>query len=163
MARHEADREDLMREATALVLRAELHVDGFPDPVTVGEKRTGGVSVYIGADPVYQFDEAGRLRRAYKGGLLYRTQGDTLAELTRERAEASTVLQRRDLQAAETQQFMESMSLQLGNLVRSLSERRFRLEQQIPADIDVVTRITDFLAQSVLKNLELAPRIPGKR
>ena len=36
MSRQAQDREDLLREATALLERAELRVDGCDDPLIVG-------------------------------------------------------------------------------------------------------------------------------
>jgi hypothetical protein len=85
MARTEADREDLMAEAVALVRRVELALPGQDEPLVCGFRRDGSFSVYVGQDPVFHFDSRLRLRRAYRGGKLYRTQGDTLAELTRVR------------------------------------------------------------------------------
>ena len=41
MARRESDREDLLREATALVERAELTIEGFDEPIVVGFRRDG--------------------------------------------------------------------------------------------------------------------------
>src|SRR5262245_38318908 len=72
MARQESDREDLLREATALVERAELKVAGEPEPVTVGFRRDGSLSVFFGSVAVYQFNTAGELRRAFADGLLYK-------------------------------------------------------------------------------------------
>ncbi|MEZ6044739.1 MAG: hypothetical protein R3C11_03990 [Planctomycetaceae bacterium] len=43
----------------------------------------GAAFLYLGPDPVYHFDAAGRLKRAYVEGLLYRTQESTLARLER--------------------------------------------------------------------------------
>ena len=79
MARIESDREDLIREATALQQRVEWAVPGEPEPVVTGFKRDGSLSVYFGQDPVYQFNPTGQLRRAYVEDFLFRTQGDTLA------------------------------------------------------------------------------------
>jgi hypothetical protein len=48
MARQESAREDLMREAVALVRRIELHVNGEPAPVVIGCRRDGAVSILRG-------------------------------------------------------------------------------------------------------------------
>ena len=65
MARNEADREDLMREAVALTERVELFVPGFEELITIGFRSNGAMSIFVGQDPVYQFDPSGRLRRAF--------------------------------------------------------------------------------------------------
>ena len=64
MARHEEDREDLMKEATALVRRIEIQLNNDPEPVFAGYKRTGYLSIYLTPDRVYHFDEQNFLRRA---------------------------------------------------------------------------------------------------
>ena len=70
MARDESDREDLLREATALVERIELApADAADDEhIVAGFRRDGALSIYFGADPVYHFNSAGELRRAYCDG-----------------------------------------------------------------------------------------------
>ena len=63
MARHETDREDLMREATALERRCELQVPGMSQTVIAGLRADSRLSIYFGAHSVYHFDDALRLRR----------------------------------------------------------------------------------------------------
>jgi hypothetical protein len=74
MSRNESDREDLMAEATALRRRVQLQVPGEALSIIAGFRDEGRVSIYFGPDPVYHFDEQGRLRRAFVAGRLYRTQ-----------------------------------------------------------------------------------------
>ena len=120
MARHEADREDLMREATALVERGELQCPSFGTMVTAGFRRTGAMSVFIDQDPVYQFDPTGRLRRAFVEGYLYRSQGTGLAQLTRHRTETESILLREDLTPEQLSSFAKSMRTTLNQLLLDL-------------------------------------------
>src|SRR5690349_3711217 len=94
MVRQESDHEDLLREATALVERVELHVPGFEQPIVVGFRRDGCASFFFGAEAVYQFNSAGELRRGYIDGLLYKADCRRLIGLKRERTEAAVELQR---------------------------------------------------------------------
>src|SRR5262245_12366974 len=105
MARQESDREDLLREATALVERAELKVAGESEPMTVGFRRDGSLSVFFGGDAVYQFNTAGELRRAFAGGLLYKAERGRLVELRRERSADEVALVRRELPDEESARF----------------------------------------------------------
>lgn len=116
MARHEADREDLIREATALKNRVEWQIPGESELVFTGVRPGGHLSVYIGPDPVYQFSPDGGLRRAYVDGFLYRTQGTTLAKLHRERSPQQTVLLRSDLTEDELSEFLNTMDQRLNRL-----------------------------------------------
>lgn len=167
MARQETDPEDLFSESTALVRRAELAGRGLAEPVVVGFRRDGGLSVYFGPDPAYHFDPAGRLKRAYRGGRLYRTQGETLAELTRERTPKETALRRRDLRPEECEAFLAEMVGRVTSLGARRGRGEVRVTRQFPeAD---ATFWTDFDAAAArMKSHEggvllLAPRFKGKR
>ncbi|MGZ0173156.1 MAG: hypothetical protein ACKVHE_26800 [Planctomycetales bacterium] len=122
MARNEADREDLIREATALRNRVEWQLPDEPEPVFAGVRSDGSLSIYFGADPVYQFSNAGGLRRAYVDGFLFRTQGTTLAKLNRERSAKETALLRRDLDTDELSQFLAKMDKKLVRLRQSITD-----------------------------------------
>jgi len=163
MARHEAEREDLMREATALRRRAEWHVPDMAEPVTAGFRDGGGCSVYFGQDPGYHFDAAGALRRAYVGEKLYRTQGDSLAELVRVRTERETVLQRRDLEHEELNGFLDRMRDRLSRLSDALRSGNAVLLRQEPADGDVGAELAAWLARTLTGEILLAPPIKARR
>lgn len=120
MNRQESDREDLMREAIALSQRMEVRCDGFNDIVTLGFRNADALSIFIGQDPVYQFDPDARLRRAFVDGLLYRSQHDTLAQLTRQRTEGRTVLARVDLAAPDLAAFRNTMNQRLTGLLAEI-------------------------------------------
>ena len=76
MARDEADREDLVKEAVAYVVRGEFTLPNWEQPVFIGFRANGNFSFYFGSEPVYQFDARGRLRRAFLNGKLYRQRGN---------------------------------------------------------------------------------------
>ena len=160
MAVEETDREDLMREATALVERVEIRVPGWAETVIMGRKRNGDVSLYFGASPVYHLNANGQLRRAHAGEYLYRSQETALARMHRERTAEATILHREDLSSEETESFLGIMQQQLDHLRGALADSTAAIIQQIPAE--------NFPLEDLLNSLpatspELAPRIPGKR
>ena len=163
MARRDSDREDLMREATALRERIEIAVDGEVGPIVAGFRDGGALSVYFGADPVFHFDAHGRFRRAFAGGALYRTQGETLARLNRERDVSETRLLRHDLNAAELDQFHKLLQERLRQLLQPLATGDFRVLQQVPEDADICRRVQSALQQALQTDPWLAPAIRGKR
>jgi hypothetical protein len=165
MARQESDREDLMREAVALVRRAEVTYPGRSpeDPVTLGFRREGSLAIYFGADPVYQFDPRHRLRRAYAAGQLYRTQGRTLARLTRERTPKETVLLRHDLEPDELEAFLRAARNQLTELRLAIEGNAAQVLAQIPSEGNLLPEVETFLAEILRQDIPLAPAIPGKR
>ncbi|MFT5322887.1 MAG: hypothetical protein ACI8P0_000730 [Planctomycetaceae bacterium] len=122
MARNESDREDLIREATAMRNRVEWQVPGESEPVFAGIRSDGSLSVYFGQDPVYQFTSSGQLRRAYAEGFLYRTQDKTLARLSRDRSTDQMVLARSDLNSEELSQFLVRMDDRLTRLSLSIAD-----------------------------------------
>lgn len=157
MARMESEREDLMRDARALRIRVEFRVAGREETVIAGCRDGGSWSVYFGQDPCYHFDGCGRLRRAYAGGRLYRTQGATLAELRRERSPEATQLVRRDLTEAELGCFLDEVQRRLGELWAGLRSGAVVLLRSVPDDTDVVGRLDEFLSEQ--ESIELAPAI----
>lgn len=165
MSQKESDREDLMREATALIRRAELALPDRPmeDPVIAGFRRDGSLAIYFGADPVYQFDDKHRLRRAYVAGHLYRTQGDTLARLTRERSPQETLLQRHDLTPDELETFLTAARNHLAKLHAAIGSNAVQVIAQIPTDENLLEEIEPFLTEALRENIALAPAFPGKR
>ena len=85
MSRSESDREDLLREATALVERVELSIPGYGESIVVGFRRDGSASFFFGQSPVFQFNSQRELRRAFRDGLLFKTDNGRLVEMRRER------------------------------------------------------------------------------
>src|SRR5262245_38526664 len=109
MSRRESDREDLLREATALVERAELNVPGYNDPIVAGFRKDGSASFYFGADLVCQFNAAGELRRAYVASLLYKAERGRLVALRRQRSDTEVALVRCTLDDAESAALVETL------------------------------------------------------
>lgn len=163
MARHEADREDLMREATALERRCELQVPGMSETVIAGLRADSRLSIYFGADPAYHFDEALRFRRAYAGGFLYRTQGTTVAQLSRNRTETATELIRYDLDESELARFRTEMCQHLGTLSQELRSATATLLKSVPERDDLRPELLAWIEQILKAGAPLAASIQGKR
>ena len=159
MAQHEDDREDLMREAVALPHRVELSVNGFESLITIGFRSNSAMSIFIGQDPVYQFDPEGRLRRAFVDGLLYRSQHTTLAMLKRERTDTQTLLLRTDIADDALQSFRGTMLFSLQILEQKLNSADFTIRSSVPDAISHITRIQSTLASIRLAESWLSPTI----
>ncbi len=159
MARHEEDREDLIREAVALPDRVELFVVGFDQPITIGFRPNSAMSIFVGQDRVYQYDPDGRLRRAFVGGLLYRSHHETLAMLQRERTETQTVLLRTDLRDAELAAFRETMHRLLNLLHQKLTASEYEALRCVPESAEHISRILAALDTVRLADPWLSPAI----
>lgn len=164
MARVESDREDLLKEAVALVRRMEfVPIDG-EESIIVGFRQTGWLSIYFGPDRMYQFDESGRLRRAFVDGLLYRTQGAALAQMRRQRSETETTLVRRDLEGPELAEFRNQVLEKVRWLENLLSSDDVLIARRIPAEDEFLPADVQKQLGVVLNSPEfLAPAIRGKR
>jgi hypothetical protein len=135
MARNEADREDLIREAVALPERVELQVSGFVEPVLIGFRDTSAMSVFVGQDRVYQFDPEGRLRRAYVDGFLYRSEHNTLARLQRVRTATETRLLRHDLDAGPLEEFRTAMTESLRPISSAIRSGTVKILRAVPDNV----------------------------
>lgn len=146
MAREESDREDLLREAIALVERVELRVVGEPETVTAGYRKNGALSVYFGPDPVWQFNAAGEMRRGYLAGKLLKAEGRRLVEMTRERTAESTRLLSRPLDADKQQAVLREAVRRIAELRAALAAGQFEVVGQVPADGCVTARLMESVA-----------------
>jgi hypothetical protein len=161
--RVEADREDLLAEAVNLLERIELRVPDMEDAVTIGCNDVGHWSFYVGAEPMYRFDADGRLRRAVRGGKLYRTQGGTLAELERVRLEQETQLQRRDLSPAELDVFLVEVRTHLQQVHRAYITDRCQVVREVGTQADFPVRLAAQLFRFDAEPITLAPALATKR
>jgi len=146
MARQEQDREDLLSEATALVKRIELEIDGCK-PIVVGFRTSGCGSIYLGSEPVYQFNRRGELRRAYFEGRLYKAQRRQLVSLNRQRTPQGIFLVRHDLTFDETTVFLDTMCHTLDELVGAISRQRYRVLRQVPFHAELVPSVSKWLRE----------------
>lgn len=142
MARHVADREDLWTEVTALEPRGEWRIPSAASPVTAGVRSDGRASIYFGGDPAYHFDAAGRLRRAFVEGALFRSAGDRLARLTREQSPEASQLWRCELTPADLTEWLAAMQIRLQGFLQAFDSGAARLLRSSPstADWDAVLR-----------------------
>ena len=157
MAQHERDREDLLREATALTVRAELAVDGFDEHVVIGFRHGGAASVFFGADPVYQFNSANQLRRGFRHGQLIKAVDGRLFSMRRQRAGGQVQFLRSEMDATTMADYLKTCREQLSTLTARLAEMQFQVIGQVPEDGDVLAQITDWL-QTLPEQLAVATK-----
>ncbi len=148
-----------MEEAVAMRRRVEVQLPGRSDSIIAGFRDDGRLCLYFGADLVYQFDAEGRLRRAVMGGHLYRTQGSTLAQLTRFRTDAVTELRRRDLAVDELAGFFQEMRMHVRSLRDALVHNSAHVARQCPADESIVPQLVQRLDEIASASGALAPAI----
>jgi hypothetical protein len=156
MAQQESPREDLLREATALVERVELVSDKPRDAraikeaarpsIVAGFRAGGGLSIFFGEDPAYHFNTVGEVRRAYVGGLIYKAIKGELIVLTRVRSADQVELRSHTLAATEQAKFVGQMSARLSDLAAELDAKAVQIRAQVPPDANVLDRLQKWLA-----------------
>jgi hypothetical protein len=151
MARDESEREDLLREATALVERIELAPAGDGDDAgeraVAGFRAGGAMSIYFDSEPAYHFNSDGELRRAYCDGLLVKAEAGRLVAMERRRQANEVQLVRHEMTDAEQAEFMSSMSNRLHDFAQKCSGDSFVTVGQVPAEADVLRRVLAFLTE----------------
>lgn len=155
MARQESQREDLLREATALVERVELRLPDQPEPIVAGFRRDGSASYFFGESSVYQFNSRRELRRGFRGGLLYKAESGRLVEMRRERTADAVELHSRPLTADENAAFLLAAKNELFRLRDALASRQAEIIGQVPADQNVAARVLAWL-QEPLEEISVA-------
>lgn len=160
MARHESDREDLFAELAALTPRLELQLRETGQIVCAGcRESTGGWSLFLGPEEVYHTDADSRLRRAYVRGHLYRSEGNTLSQLTRERTPEQTVLRRHDLSREDVELFLNSMAHSLRRLLERLNQKQVDVLRLVDQQGTAVAELERALTAILATGPELAPAV----
>jgi hypothetical protein len=160
MAHQEADREDLLREATALVERIELIVAGYDESIVCGFRRDGSPSFFFGADPVYQFNSIGQLRRAFVAGRLIKADQGRLVALSRERSEHEIALVRHELADGESALLVGDVGNRLSRLKQALQDGRYSVNGEVPSGANVAARLLEWLKnRSPTLEIAAAPNV----
>jgi hypothetical protein len=152
-----------MDECTALVPRLELRLADRREPVIAGFHRDGRLAIYFGGGPYYQFDGEGRLRRALVDERLLRSQGSTLAELTRLREAGAVELRRRDLDQRELAAFFAALRRRLEGLLTELERGRALAVRREPPGEPIEERLIASLRSILNRADALAPALNRAR
>ena len=130
MAKQHQDKEDILREASALVNRIELEFfleTGSQTSVVVGFRRSGAVSFFFGAEPVYQFNTQHAFRRGYYEDAMLKADQGKIVQLTRTRDGEQLILLRREYNDDQTKAFVAEMKQVLWNLHSVIQSQQYRI------------------------------------
>lgn len=156
MARHELPREDLLRDARALVRRAELS-DGLRT-LFFGFHRTGAASFYFDQDPVYHLTSGGELRRAYAQEELIKAQQGKLLASRRHRTDQQVQLLTRTFTPTQQEAFLAQVHADLSRLLEGLDSGKLNLVGEVPNDSGTVGQMAEWLRSVLARPLQVAER-----
>ncbi|MBB74811.1 MAG: hypothetical protein CMJ75_09890 [Planctomycetaceae bacterium] len=145
MARAQQPREELLRDATALVERVALQVSYWTEPVVVGFRSNGAVSIYFGEDPVYQFNCDDELRRSHWKGQRIKAQQRQLKLLRQKPDSPRLQLSNTDLGTEQTNAFVDELAKRLELLRTAVFHRKLRVIGQVPEQPDLLPRLHNWL------------------
>ena len=129
MAKHEASREDLIRDAVAMVDRAE-YVSAAAETVVVGFRSSGAISFYFGDQPVYQFSTERKLRRVYWEGIV-KAESGRLTRWTKTYHDHAVQMIATPLESAEQATMLAEMQRRLIALRDGLGSGTWRLTREV--------------------------------
>ena len=145
MARDQQPREDLLRDATALVERVSFQAGYWTEPVVVGFRSNGAASIYFGEDPVYQFNCDDELRRSHWRGKRIKAQQRQLQLLRQQPGSSRLQLSNADLDADQTKEFLDELTKRLELLRTAIFQRNLRVIGQVPEQPDLLPRLHSWL------------------
>ncbi len=147
MAREVHERENLLRDATALTTRVQLEIESVESPLSVfaGFRPPGALSLYFGNEPVYHFNSQSQLRRAYVEGRLIKVEAGRLIAMKRLQTESLSELLRHDLTDSEQDAFCQEVQRRLFDLNQTLRDNRFRMVGQVPEEGNAVELLENWL------------------
>ncbi len=147
MALEEHDREDLVRDGTAMAWRGECEIDGTL--VTVGFRAQGQLSLYWGAEFVLQFNQVGQLRRAYWNNQKLAAENGRLAVVHSPQRGAQVKLVRELLTEVAHAEFIQHAGQVLRVLRQSVDEQNTGLWQRaVPDSQTLHQRLQQWFAES---------------
>ncbi len=135
----------MLREATALVQRAEIALDPHRPTIFIGFRRNGCGSIFLEPERVYHFNSRNQFRRGYVCGRLLKAERGRLAAMVRQRTESEVQLLRKDLTERETAEFLRDVIADIEQIAHRLAHGNFRIVGQVPDDGSVLPRITAWL------------------
>ncbi|MBA3484561.1 MAG: hypothetical protein H0T51_22385 [Pirellulales bacterium] len=160
MARETHEREDLLRDATALVPRVMLRVQLGGQSLNVFAGFRGeSLSLYLGDDPVYHFNDRGELRRAFVDGRLIKAEQGRLVSLERKRGDTETVLERQAGSEQSDRDLLADLSRMIQKLAAEMITGRVDVVGQVPENGDAAARLADWLAQRPKPTIAASPRV----
>ncbi|MDZ4659823.1 MAG: hypothetical protein SH868_19790 [Bythopirellula sp.] len=147
MARHAQDREDLLRDAKALVPRVQLRLPilGKVCDVFAGF-RTGAASLYFDSDPVYQFNSAGELRRAFVDDCIVKAAAGRLKVWKTLRTPTEVTMQSHFMAPEEVEKLRGDLLARRDELQGAIERKEFELVGQVPNDSNAVDQLLAWLA-----------------
>ena len=161
MSRHTQDREDLLRDATALNPRLMLGITlaGQVVELFAGFRRGNALSLYFDSDPVYHFNSNGQLRRAFVAGRVIKADQGLLFTWIPDRTSGSVTMDSRALTSSEQAQLGENLRCLLDEVKNAMSARQFSLVGQFPAEGDGFQRLTDWLGSIPEFSVATSPNV----
>ncbi len=165
MASQSQDREDLLRDATAFTTRLQLHVPCGErlTEVFAGFRIGGAASFYFDQDPVYHFNNAGKLRRAFVDGYLVKAEEGRLVRLHRQRSDSESAMIRDEMTSGEQHDFCQKVLRELHQLLQIMRAGEYTLEGQVVANEneEAEVRLTVYLERLQEITIADTPRVAG--
>jgi hypothetical protein len=146
MARHSQDREDLLRDAKALVPRIMLRTTILDKTCDVfAGFRSDSLSMYFDSDPAYHFNSRGELRRAFVNDQIIKAVKGKLFIWEPVRKPDEVTMRSQLMTVEEMVDFSENWKRRFNALNKALDERTFDLVGQFPEDVDAMRKLQSWL------------------
>jgi hypothetical protein len=160
MAHECHDREDLLRDARALVPRVQVQAKlGCRLVSLFAGFRGESLSVYFGADPVFHFNADGELRRAHVAGRLVKSDHGRLISMERVHTDDAVELRAEQLDDAAQAQLLTDMVDRLAALRAILESRQYKIDGVVPPESDALERLDAWLARHPAPTIAESPRV----
>lgn len=160
MARVGDDREDLLRDARNLSPRVQLRAAiGGRDTAVFAGFRGESLSLYFGPEPVFHFNAAGELRRAFLAGRIVKAEAGRLFAMERVLGENQVELRTSAVATHEHQTVFADLAARLADLRTAFASGEVVIEGKEPPDGDAVERLKGWLERHATLMVAASPRV----
>jgi hypothetical protein len=160
VARVGEDREDLLRDARNLLPRVQLRARvGGRDAAVFAGFRGESLSLYFGPEPVFHFNTAGELRRAFLAGRIVKAENGRLLGMERVVGANLVELRTSAVPADEERAAFADLASRLADLRAEFARGDVLIEGQEPANGDAIERLKHWLEQHATLAIAASPRV----
>ncbi|TWT67355.1 hypothetical protein [Allorhodopirellula solitaria] len=162
MARDVSDREDLLAEGVNLPQRGRVSRTSDDHQWVVGWRNDTAISLFDGADPVFQFNTAGELRRVFLDGQKLAAEARRLVRLVRSSDQAGPMSHtQQPLGSEEQTRVMQCLATSTADLMKVLSCGDVRVETVGIDPHHFLARLNDWLASQAEVQIAHGPGVVG--
>ena len=149
--------EDLLADATALVHRAKIELPPGTDPIVLGFRANGALSLFFDPEVAYHFNQHCQIRRVFLHGERYKAEQGQLVCVRRLPGLRNVRLQITAIKPRQLEHILAVLDERLRCWQALLHDGNYRLIGQISTRGDVAQRLSNCIPELIRHRIANSP------